>query len=67
MKLGDTRSDDVMEIIAPHAFATGRYVMHHVRCGRVELERREIMPGPPFPEKAFHWVIIAIERPDAEE
>jgi hypothetical protein len=67
VKLGSTRSDDVIEIIAPHAFATGRYVMQHVRRGRVEFERREVKPGPPFPEKAsFHWVIIAIERPDEE-
>lgn len=55
-----------MEIIAPHAFATGRYVMRHARCGRVELERREVVPGPAFPEKAFRWVIVAIEKPDAE-
>ncbi len=68
MRLGDSLSDSTIEALDPYAFRSGRFRDTHPRCGAYELERRQVMDesAPPFPERAFHWVCLAVERPDPE-
>lgn len=64
MKLGDTRSDEMIELVDAGAFKSGKCRIKHPRNGMVVLERREVIPGPPFPQKEFHWVVVSIDKPD---
>lgn len=60
-------SKDMLGLERAYVWETGRWKYRHPRCGFVELERRENLAAHvEHPQRAFHWVIVSIEKPDKD-
>lgn len=66
MKVGDTRSDGNMMLVATLAeYTAGRLVTRHPRCGKVVFVRKPVDGN--VADSGGDWVISACEKPDPEE
>ena len=66
MRVGDTRTDDGMMLVATmREYREGYMTLRHARCGRVVFKRKPGADGK-VAESGGEWVITECANPDKE-